>query len=574
MAAATTTFHAPQSTSEFECVISLRVADACGHQNVVMQTTTIVPTQPPQIGKTQDLQYLLPGEIVTYSLDVNYTGVVGLINGRVIDPIPEYTTYVSNSVNAGGMYNAASNRVTWEIGSNTGAVEGIVRESSTHTNELNPWMDVTIDQADPTVNFDSVDELHTDPNATQQERVLMRWGLWEIPGGADIHRADLRLYIETARVNHTNEFHWLTRRWTEDDVTWNTFDGATAWTTPGGDFDAQVEASFLPDTVGARTISVSNLVQNWIDGVWPNYGLIMDGQGVDSPAVYSSKEHATELQRPLLTVEYTIASNITVNTLSAQPLIITSNGQITVTMDVNVPGVHTNVDVTPPVALGVVSNNLGGLTLLSGPTPSGPVTLTAGGQTNFTWKYDVTAGDMPGYVGFYGTPTSSVTFAEAGTDLTLVLPVFSFQVQVVTNLPDHITAIYNQAYLSDDNTFSQPVVVESPEVEVYIPRLESYQDDYSTIENLYRRDPDDTGQGDDTIYVGGNGFDSNATYYVVYYDAAGDFVYTDTNAFTVGTNRFLKSYYANTNDSIDYGTWTAVAMPEGTTPDPVLRDHS
>ena len=97
-----------------------------------------------------------------------------------------------------------------------------------------------------------------------------------------------------------------------------------------------------------------------------------------------------------------------------------------------------------------------------------------------------------------------------------------------------------------------------------VPNLDSFEVDYSTEDNLYYRDPEGTGQVEDIIYTGSLGFIANTPYDVAYYDAQGNLVYTDTSATADGSG-FLRSTNPNTNDSVAYGTWTAVVFPNGAT---------
>jgi len=92
----------------------------------------------------------------------------------------------------------------------------------------------------------------------------------------------------------------------------------------------------------------------------------------------------------------------------------------------------------------------------------------------------------------------------------------------------------------------------------YTPDWESYESDYSTIDDLY-----DT--GGDIIYMKGTGF-AAGTYIVRYYDADGTQVGTDANI-TIGAVEDLTSLMAcNTDEGATAGTWHAkVYLSDGTT---------
>ncbi|MCE9614644.1 MAG: DUF11 domain-containing protein [Lentisphaerae bacterium] len=99
--------------------------------------------------------------------------------------------------------------------------------------------------------------------------------------------------------------------------------------------------------------------------------------------------------------------------------------------------------------------------------------------------------------------------------------------------------------------------------------LESYRSDYVVVTNRYSRDPENTGQAVDIIYTGGSNYVAGTPFDVAYYDRVGTLVFTDTAAYATNSG-FLYSVNANTNDSVTYGAWTAVVMPDGTTPESTL----
>jgi hypothetical protein len=113
-----------------------------------------------------------------------------------------------------------------------------------------------------------------------------------IPGGATIVSATLHLYISVA-ANKQVDVHRITAPWTEMTVTWNSF---------GEAFAPEIVSSFMSDAVGWKTVDVTTLVQDWANGTYPNYGLLLD-QAVESypRTVYDSKEGTND---PYLEVCY------------------------------------------------------------------------------------------------------------------------------------------------------------------------------------------------------------------------------------------------------------------------------
>ena len=75
----------------------------------------------------------------------------------------------------------------------------------------------------------------------------------------------------------TVEVDQLTRAFTSG-VTWNTYDGTHAWTTAGGDYTSAYNygSAAITSTTGARkSIPMTNLVSQWVDGNLPNYGALI-----------------------------------------------------------------------------------------------------------------------------------------------------------------------------------------------------------------------------------------------------------------------------------------------------------
>ncbi len=178
-------------------------------------------------------------------------------------------------------------------------------------------------------------------------------------------------------------------------------------------------------------------------------------------------------------------------------------------------------------------------------------------SVNQTVTYTNVAGD-PNQLD-NGIPPNLVTSMDGfsiqpGRTMTL-----SYQVIVDDPLDIGITQIETTSSIASNQTVS-PITAT---VIDYVPHLSSYTNDYSTEDNLYYRDPANTGVGDDVIYVGGPGWVPGSTYDVAYYDGKGDLIFTDTTG-TVDSSAFLTSSYDNSIDDIFYGTWTAVATTHGT----------
>jgi RHS repeat-associated protein len=140
------------------------------------------------------------------------------------------------------------------------------------------------------------------------DRSLLRFDLSGVlPSDAVVLNADLGLLqVDTSSSSHAQqlEVHRLTRAFTSA-VTWNKYDGTNAWTTAGGDYDAAVAATATaPATNGWVDWFPTRLVQGWVDGSIPNYGVAVkatdETTGYDS--IFFSTEGTITSQQPELDI--------------------------------------------------------------------------------------------------------------------------------------------------------------------------------------------------------------------------------------------------------------------------------
>ena len=116
-----------------------------------------------------------------------------------------------------------------------------------------------------------------------------------VPEGATIESATLSLVVATGG-NQTVNVHRITAPWAETVVTWNSF---------GGAYDMAVEGSFVTDgSYQWRSVDVTALVQAWVDGTHPNYGMLLE-QGQTQHSTYRSSEYPYAQYRPMLEICYT-----------------------------------------------------------------------------------------------------------------------------------------------------------------------------------------------------------------------------------------------------------------------------
>jgi uncharacterized repeat protein (TIGR01451 family) len=143
-------------------------------------------------------------------------------------------------------------------------------------------------------------DLEVVENNGGDHRSVLQFDLAAIPVGKIVASAVLQVYAfdEDGSGLPVNIYR-VTDPWTEGSVTWNnianSYDGST------------IHGSFKPDSVGTWTVDITSLVQEWVDRVHPNHGLMLIATSFNKLSQYSSRESPSN--RPQLTV---ITSDISV----------------------------------------------------------------------------------------------------------------------------------------------------------------------------------------------------------------------------------------------------------------------
>ncbi len=120
---------------------------------------------------------------------------------------------------------------------------------------------------------------------------------FDIPPGAVFESATFYVDVSNA-PNQTVNVHRITAPWDENTVTWNSF---------GGSYDPAVVGSFVSDGIGWHSVDVTALVQDWLDGTYENYGLLLE-QGTTDFTQFLSSECSIVDFRPMLEICYTTGS--------------------------------------------------------------------------------------------------------------------------------------------------------------------------------------------------------------------------------------------------------------------------
>jgi hypothetical protein len=150
------------------------------------------------------------------------------------------------------------------------------------TTTLYPVADAWVDYWVPGVNYGADTLLKVGSNECPGQefpsrgRALLRFDLSAIPPGQVIQTASLQLYLRSvytgsgAAATNTIGVHRVANSWTEAGVAWNN--------QPGHAGTAAATTAVGQITGNWYVWDITNLVRNWYNGTYPNYGLMLISQ--------------------------------------------------------------------------------------------------------------------------------------------------------------------------------------------------------------------------------------------------------------------------------------------------------
>lgn len=187
-------------------------------------------------------------------------------------------------------------------------------------------------------------ELKIKPDPGFERRLLIGFDLSSIPPTRAVVDAKLRLYETSSISGQTINLYRLTDSWVESQMNWTMRDSVNRWITPGGDYSATPVASFVPNLANQyREINITGLAQNWVNGTFSNYGLILRASGSNGESKFASREVLTTSQRPELCITHQQAQVFTPAPSATPSQISTATPTIT-------PGGPTVTPITPTAA--------------------------------------------------------------------------------------------------------------------------------------------------------------------------------------------------------------------------------
>lgn len=143
--------------------------------------------------------------------------------------------------------------------------------------------------------------LTVQPNTSE---ALMAFDLSDIPPGSHVSAAQLSMRITDVQGSGSVMLHRIRSDWSEQ-ATAQTRDGLNPWVLSPGDVHpaAVVSAPTLGLGLGWMSWSVTDLVDGWVKGRWPNQGVLLRGAQLQALSLASS-DHPTAALRPRLVVSF------------------------------------------------------------------------------------------------------------------------------------------------------------------------------------------------------------------------------------------------------------------------------
>jgi hypothetical protein len=170
-----------------------------------------------------------------------------------------------------------------------------------------------------TVQGDNTEEITWWSEGDQRNAVISWEDLSSIPEGSTITGVTISIYFTGSSATYPVVCRRILQSWLEDQVTWNSRSTGNSWATAGckgstDRSDTQSASTNMVASAGWNTWSSSQLitdVQNFIDGVYNNYGWIFQREDTNSNTytTWATSEYGTAEYRPKITITYTESSS-------------------------------------------------------------------------------------------------------------------------------------------------------------------------------------------------------------------------------------------------------------------------
>ena len=158
-----------------------------------------------------------------------------------------------------------------------------------------PSADTFVSSAFSKTNFGAVGSLNVGPGSTS----YVQFNLSGIPSGATVTKATLRLYVDLVISSGSFDVYQVNKNWSESALTYNNQPLPLGASVTGGHPVSVTSSSFNQFVL----IDVTWLVQGWVGGTIPNYGVALALPGGSAANLYlDSKENPLTANGPELEI--------------------------------------------------------------------------------------------------------------------------------------------------------------------------------------------------------------------------------------------------------------------------------
>jgi len=169
------------------------------------------------------------------------------------------------------------------------------------------WDDAWITEDNPNTNYETLDSAHLQYNT--QDRQLHLIDVSDIPSSATVDSATLKIYVWQASDTSTVSAYRIITDWDVSEVTYNNAKTGTSWGTAGMESGTDyastaIDTSSSVTSAGWVSLDLKDLVQDWVDGTYPNRGVMLRLASGGHLRTRMA-DYATQADRPKLEVTYT-----------------------------------------------------------------------------------------------------------------------------------------------------------------------------------------------------------------------------------------------------------------------------
>lgn len=176
------------------------------------------------------------------------------------------------------------------------------------------WLDAYTTEYSPNSNQGTHSTMYVGGDTGYRYRSFIKMDVSSIPTGSSITSAYLNFSCPSASsISYNNyiDFYRLTSSFTETGITWNnspSYNGTVYRSAYIGNWSSGSSTSIL----------ISQLIQEWVNGIYPNYGLMMARMANTGASVVFRSKETSETPKPSLSVTY--------NSPPTAPTVTTPNG--------------------------------------------------------------------------------------------------------------------------------------------------------------------------------------------------------------------------------------------------------